>query len=718
MKKPFIYFIFFCFCFLGAGTCAEVNAQNKKIDSLSVLLSKDKEDTNKINHLNHLSWEFSSQDPDTALVLCKEALRISEKINWQMGIGDSYFHIAWVYNSMGDHSLSLEFNAKALDILDKILSTGAPQSSVIDKKSRTLCNIGNVYRVQGSYPKALDYFFQSLKIAEELGNKYVQANNLGSIGSIYEEQKEHLKAIDHFFKALKLFEELGDKKRIATSNVSIGNSYYEQKNSEKALEYYFKALKMAEEIGHKRLQATDLGNIGTVYMDQGNYEKATEYDLKALKMFEELGAKDGIALNLANIGSLYTKLKKFPEAEKYLLKAVALSDTIGDLYGVMDANQNLCELYRKMGKYDKALDHYTKAMVVKDTLFNQDKNNEMTSKAMTYEFDKKTQAAKAEQDKKDLIAAADNKRKKIVLWSALGGLLLVIVFAGFIFRSLRETRRQKNEVDRQKAVVEEKNILIEDQKKQVEEKNKEMTDSIVYARRIQYALLASDSYMQKHLAKEYFVIFKPKDIVSGDFYWATRRGNKLFLAVCDSTGHGVPGAFMSLLNIAFLNEAINEKLIDQPSEIFNYVRKRLIQNISRDGGQDGMDGILACFDMDTNAITYAAANNGPVFVAGNEMQDLDADKMPIGKGEKQDSFNTYPVAFNHGNMLYLCTDGYADQFGGPKGKKFRHKQLAEKLLAISSKPMNEQKTILDESLTQWKGNLEQVDDILVIGIRL
>jgi serine phosphatase RsbU (regulator of sigma subunit) len=213
-------------------------------------------------------------------------------------------------------------------------------------------------------------------------------------------------------------------------------------------------------------------------------------------------------------------------------------------------------------------------------------------------------------------------------------------------------------------------------------------------------------------------MFNPKDIVSGDFYWATEHNNKFYLAICDSTGHGVPGAFMSLLNMGFLSEAVKEKNIEEPHEIFNYVRLRLINSISSEQQKDGMDGILLCVDRTTNQITYSAANNEPILVSNNKVIELPKDKMPVGKGEKNESFTLHQVTASKGDVLYLYTDGYADQFGGPKGKKFKYKQLNDLLLNSCHDDLNQQKEILLSSFINWKGNLEQVDDVLIVGIKI
>lgn len=271
------------------------------------------------------------------------------------------------------------------------------------------------------------------------------------------------------------------------------------------------------------------------------------------------------------------------------------------------------------------------------------------------------------------------------------------------------------------------------QREELAEKNKEIIDSINYAKRIQNTLLAHKDLLNDHLG-EYFIYFNPKDIVSGDFYWAANRylssktqineegrqasGSEIFfLAVCDSTGHGVPGAFMSLLNIGFLTEAINEKEIVEPGEVFNFVRQRLMDNISKEGQRDGFDGVLIAIEKGKNEIKFAAANNRPVLVRRNELVELESDRMPVGAGEKKNSFNTYTLRTEPGDTLYIYTDGFADQFGGPKGKKFKYKHLNEFLLAINSLPVEMQKDELQKMFEQWKGDLEQVDDVCIAGIR-
>lgn len=269
----------------------------------------------------------------------------------------------------------------------------------------------------------------------------------------------------------------------------------------------------------------------------------------------------------------------------------------------------------------------------------------------------------------------------------------------------------------------ESNLLLEQQKTIIEVKNKDITDSIKYAKQIQEAILPSDDHLRSHVS-DAFILFKPKDIVSGDFYWYSVKGDSLLIAAADCTGHGVPGALMSMLGSSFLNEIVNEKEIFKPSDILSEIRSRIVkilqQKNSASNSKDGMDIALINLNLKTKELQYAGAFN-PLWIArGEEMLEVKADKFPIGNyiGEAGAVFTNHTLPVIEGDVIYLFSDGYADQFGGPKGKKFKYKQLKEKVLQIKNESMPVQKKILDTSIGEWAGMLEQVDDILMIGIRV
>jgi len=299
---------------------------------------------------------------------------------------------------------------------------------------------------------------------------------------------------------------------------------------------------------------------------------------------------------------------------------------------------------------------------------------------------------------------------------AAGAIGIVFTYIAFRTRNLRAAKTQLEEQVRFRTRE------LEKQKQIIEEKNKDITDSISYAQRIQRALLASGKLLQKSL-QDHFILYKPKAIVSGDFYWSSDSGGKLFVIAADCTGHGVPGAFMSLLCISFVNEAITEKNIQRPDLVFNHVRERLIQSLSaEDFGEeahDGMDGSLCVFDREKMTLQFACANNPLWLIRKGELLEFRPDKMPVGRhhGESQ-NFSLQEIQLQKGDAVYLLTDGYADQFGGPQGKKFKYRQLQEKLLERHLLPMKEQRAQMEQIFEDWKGELDQVDDVLLIGLRV
>ncbi len=379
---------------------------------------------------------------------------------------------------------------------------------------------------------------------------------------------------------------------------------------------------------------------------------------------------------------------------------------------------NLYNIYKKTNDLKKALDSYEKYVFVYDKLNETNSKEELHKKEIEFEFNRRAVRDSIKNAQENIIKdekikanKAQIDKDKILKIALTVGFILVFMFGVVIFNRFRITRKQKE-------IIELKSKQTEEQKEIIENKNKEITDSINYAKRIQYTLLAHTDFLDAHLgANSYFTLFHPKDIVSGDFYWACEQNNKFFLAVCDSTGHGVPGAFMSLLNIGFLSEAINEKLILQPDKILNYTREKLINSISKEEQKDGFDGVILCIDKALNKITYASANNSPIIVRAGQIIELPKDKMPVGKGEREEAFTLNEIKIETGDTLYLYTDGYADQFGGPKGKKYKYKQLNNYLLNIHQLPVNEQNSNLLSNFLNWKGDLEQVDDVCIIGIK-
>jgi len=704
---------FFAYTLLLIAFPKQFYAQEKTNDSLRTIIRNSAPDTNKIRALNELAMNLYKTNPDTAVILSSQALDLSENKNWTKGKATSIHQLGVFAFMQSKQTLAIENYFKALDIWDSKtlwLNQNTSITEIKTGKSKTLGNLGVLYTDQGNFVKALEFLLKALKISEELNDKKSIASKLTNIGNLYASHGDHTKALEVFLRGLKLNIEMNNEKKIGSSYNNIGSIYYALKKYDKAYEYFINSYKINEKINNHLGLAHDLTNLGTLYSDQNKYPESMDNYMRALKIEEEKGNDYGISIIKGNIGRCYLKQKKYKEAEPFLLEAVDISLKVKNIVILKDHYDNLYQLYSGKREFEKSLKIYNKFIKIKDSLFNIERNKDLTRYEMNYEFDKKQAALKAEQDKKDAVTAEKSRAQKMIIYFVSFGLLFVALLAMMIFRGYRVKKRTS-------LLLTEKNAMIREKNKAITEKQKEIVDSINYAKRIQYTLLAHDSFLKENL-NEHFVLFNPKDIVSGDFYWAAKHNNRFYLAVCDSTGHGVPGAFMSLLSMGFLSETINEKEILEPDEIFNYVRKRLIENISKEGQRDGFDGILLCIDKTNNKISFASGNNAPILIKGNELTELYSDRMPVGLGERKEPFRLNTIDFKPGSTLYLYTDGYADQFGGPKGKKFKYKQLNELLLSVHKKPMNEQHEILNDRFNNWKGSLEQVDDVCIIGLRL
>jgi serine phosphatase RsbU (regulator of sigma subunit) len=633
------------------------------------------------------------------------------------------------YNVLG---LALYYTGKndvALQVYDTLIKKAIrAKDTLMEAKGHG--NFGLIYERLGNFKQAFSEYAFSLKCAEKLGLAGMKASAYGNLGNVSIRLEKYKESIPYFENAVKLFSEINNQKAVANQYNSMSQAYDGMNDRANQVTYLRKAEEIYRNIGEKRALGTVLINLAEIELSYfKNPKKATAVLEEALKLKRAANDENGVAIACINLTVQYANEGKFDKANEVLNEAQKITESQGDLFNLSNVIQKRAMLYRMTGDYKNAYDMYKEYVKLKDSILGEKTQKAFAEYKEMYEAEKKQaeidKLQKAEQISRLEITKNEEqlKREKAQRFMIFGILLCVILVCIILIRAFIQKRNNANILQSKNELINAKNEALQhanteivNQKEIIEEKQKEILDSINYARKIQYALLAHESFLSKHLL-EHFVLFKPKDIVSGDFYWATEHENKFYLAVCDSTGHGVPGAFMSLLNIGFLSEAIKEKNILQPNEVLNYVRARLIQNIGNDGQQDGMDSILLCYDKAESKISYAAANNEPVLIRNKELTLLPKDKMPVGKGERMESFTLHTVDVLKDDVLYLYTDGYADQFGGPKGKKFKYKTLNDLLLQNSSESLAAQGKLLGNALDTWKGSLEQVDDILVVGIK-
>ncbi|MFW5851308.1 MAG: YfiR/HmsC family protein [Bacteroidota bacterium] len=319
------------------------------------------------------------------------------------------------------------------------------------------------------------------------------------------------------------------------------------------------------------------------------------------------------------------------------------------------------------------------------------------------------------QDKKIVSQFNTIEQQHMVIIAFILFFIIILILGYIIYRQFKLTKK----INKELAI---KNTEVSKQRDMITEQHKHITDSIVYARRIQHAILPPENIIAQNIPN-HFILFKPRDIVSGDYYWMTQIDDLIIITAADCTGHGVPGAFMSLLGITFLNEIVHEKNILEPHLILNELRLRIMNSLNKQHSEeeykDGMDMAICLIDKKQNTLSYSGAYNPLYIIRQSQLEEIKADRMPVGLSEKIDSsFQVHKKTINPGDAFYMFSDGYADQFGGPDNKKFMARSFKKLLLSIHKKEMEEQKNILDSTITKWRGDTEQIDDILIIGLKM
>ncbi|MBS1637927.1 MAG: tetratricopeptide repeat protein [Bacteroidetes bacterium] len=703
-KKIFFLLLYLCSMF-------HINAQDSRhIDSIRRLIPTYHEDK-KLAYLNDLlARSFLEINPDSVVKYANRSLTFSEHGKIYPYQVDAHNTLGMVARKKGDYEKSLACHFDAL----KIAKAHKLESHYFHT---TYSSIALAYTEQGNYTPAIEYSYKALheiEIQKDTLNVALANNNLANI---FFEIKNYDKALIHYEKALALARQLSHLYGQGLITANIGSVFYETGKLDSAKVYFDESLKIAIEIEDLAGEGLNYLNLGSYYHKKKQYAQAIENFLKAEKIFSEQEMDPDLSTVYYNMADVYTEQGDYKKAVVYGEKSLTLANKIQGRAQQESAHQVLTNVYDKLHKTAEAYSHYKSYIAIRDSIYSEDNKKAQFKVELEYEYVKKRYADSLDQVMVTRIQEealgqerlrTETQRK--FTYAAMFGCLLLLLLAVFIFKGYRDKQKANRIITLQKHEV-------EHQKEVIEEKQKEILDSIHYAKRIQSAVIASPEYLSQHL-REHFILFKPKDIVSGDFYWATESNGRFYLAVCDSTGHGVPGAFMSLLNTGFMSEAIIEKNISGPEKVFDYVRQRLTDSIGREEQKDGFDGILLCIDKAAQTITYAAANNEPVLISGEQLIYPGYDKMPVGKGEHLRSFQVFTVTYKPGDMLYLYTDGYADQFGGPSGKKFKYRQLEELILSIHPQSMQKQEEILRQRFEAWRGQQEQVDDVLVMGIRL
>jgi len=652
-----------------------------------------------------LSAYSQSTNPVDSMLSSLKGTTKKQQANTLMAVGNYYMKIY--------PDSALVFTSRAFELAKEI------------KDDTLLCvslnQLGNIYNTKGEYSTALPLFLRSLDFAKKYNdlNRIARINN--NIGILYYNQENYEKTLEYFESTAGTFIETGDTTGAIYALNNMAGVYNTMDKKGKAMEYFNKAYSLAVASNDEASKAIVLTGIGTVHTEQGDYHLALPELIEALKIKRKGNNVATIIHSLNAVGGLYLKTEKIDSAYYYIKEAEGLAKTFGFVALEKDAYKYLSEIFEKKNQPGEALKYLKLHDEIKDSLRNDQNEKDMAEMQAKYnkvEDEKKIELL----NKNDLIQQKEIERKGMQNIMLIGGVIVILLFVFLIYSRLRDSKKQ--------------NTIISEQKELVDIKNKEITDSINYAKQIQQAMLKSERHESVNLP-EHFIYFKPKDIVSGDFYWEIEKNDFMYLGAVDCTGHGVPGALLTMLGTAFLNEITAGVECLSPNEILNGLRTKIISELGQSGregeNRDGMDISLIRINLKTLDAEWAGANNS-FFVIGdatldatcqtipfgekNEGLEVKPDKQAIGYSRNMTPFINNKIQLKKGTCIYLFTDGFVDQFGGPDGKKLKSKLLKEVLLKHKNESMSDQRAAIKETFISWKGKLEQVDDVCVIGVRV
>lgn len=673
---------------------------------------------------------------DEAIQYVEKAIEIYSEIRNIEGLANAYNNIGRIFFNIGKDQQAIQNYTMSLNFRKKLNDReGIAIQNV---------NIGNVYWKLGDYEKAIGFQQEALNFFEEIGHEVGIANTLTNIGVCYENINTDNQGIDNitnYSNALRYYErslkyriELADSFEISNSYLNIaniksrlidekymirfGNNWNDSlltrfsgeellKSYNEPIETYNQSLKIKERLNDVNGIGLIYHNLGKIYSNCGYFNKAFSYFEKSLEISKHTHNTLLEANLLMDIGNAYYSKKNLSLALKNYMLSLNITTKYDYKYITRYVYLALSRIYESLEKSKESLNYYKKYIAVKDSIMSEEKYKQIAELETKYETEKKEKEIQLLNVDNELQKNKVKQARLIIVFISMG-IALIMFFLVVVYKQFIAKRKA--------------NIKLEAQNRLIKKQKEDITDSITYASRIQSALLPPQELLDK-LLKEYFVLYLPKDIVSGDYYWASEYENKVILAVADCTGHGVPGAFMSMLGISFLNEIVNKRTNLKANDILTdlraYIIKSLRQSMTSATGKDGMDMALTIIDRNSMTIEYAGAFNPLIVCKNGSLIEYKADRMPVGIHLKYDiPFENNIIQIEKGDMFYAFSDGFQDQFGGTDKRKFMVKRLKELFLEIYNEPLEKQKEILHTTHDMWKGYNAQLDDILIIGVKI
>lgn len=609
----------------------------------------------------------------------------------------------------------------ALKYADTAISI-AKQVAYSRGEAKALVTRAIYFRNNADYKPGFEDLFSAIKITEKINDKRITAYAYNNLGILYKNQGNYTEAINALNKAKQIYGELNDDYGVATANNNLSNAYRRNSQFDLALQSCNEAYVIYEKLKNVDGLISAIAGMGGIYLEEKkDYKKALNYFKKqeSLILPDDIGSK---SITYQNIAICYLFMKDYVNATKYLNLAIEANKSLGNKISRRDLLGLNAELNEAKGNIKEALKYYKEFHLLSDSL------SKITFKDATLEMEAKFQKEQSEKEisllsnlneLKDKENEAQKKQIQFNKFVNIAGILVAIVIASLALLFYKNYKKAQT-----------LNALLTGQNHQIEAQKKEIVDSIQYARRIQNSILPQDEELKKCLPNN-FVIYKPRNIVSGDFYWTYHvpevgpaKTPLSIIAMCDCTGHGVPGAFMSLISYTLLNHIVRHPDTNTPETVLNFLSKELPEALKSKGHsrdlRDGLDIAVAEIDFHNLTLKCSMAHI-PVYICDEQgLRYIAPDKHSISADnynpEFEFSLNT--IKLKKGDRIYFSTDGFADQFGGPKGKKLKYKQLEILLEQTYSLPLAQQKSKLETFFNEWKGILEQVDDVTLLAVEV
>jgi serine phosphatase RsbU (regulator of sigma subunit) len=611
-------------------------------------------------------------------------------------------------------------------VLAELMKMNDYCETIKDSRSKALClrKIGAIYSFIAYYDRALEFTYQAADLFEKAKDNYGLAYCYNNIGNFYNYKGEFTKddrfqerSVEYHLKSIALRDTLKDSIPLMSSYNNIGNSYMELRQYEKALNYFNKAYAMFSVRGTKENMEMINGNLGRCYVNiaataqnkMAYYKQAQFYYLAVLKNYKPENKKGTYASTFIQVGNIYNLIGQGSVGMSYLQKGLEMAQSVHDRTAVMDGAFKLAAAYEKTGDTKKALEWMHVYVQNKDSLINEKNSSNMEEMQVLYKTSQKDREIDQLSSEKKL-KDAELARSRTIIFSSIGVAGLILVLVVVLLRG--NIAKRKANLELAKAY------------RKIENKNMQITDSINYSKRIQTAILPPAELLSQNF-KNFFIHYAPRDIVSGDFYWYSELNNKLYFIVVDCTGHGVPGALMSMIGNTLLTEIVNQMEVSEPGEILNQLNKGVKHSLRQSGADfvsqdDGMDVSVVCIDKkDPSVLKYACANHSIFIKANNKVIELTGDIYSIGgdfgKTEKQFENKTHKLEPN--SFIVMSTDGYYDQFGGPKDSKYLISRFEEFILKTDLEK-GDVAEVFAKEIEIWRGQQRQTDDILVAGFKI